>query len=97
MKAKLEFDLDDFSDRKAHKRCVSATDAYITLYEIDQELRSIIKYDKDISVGAKYCTPEGDEEITERESYILNDFADKLRTKIHEIIEKNGINLNDLE
>jgi len=34
MKAKLEFNLDDWSDRFAHKRCVNATDAYIALFNI---------------------------------------------------------------
>lgn len=34
MKAKLEFDLDDFDDRMAHERCVKATDMALVLWEL---------------------------------------------------------------
>jgi len=34
MKAKLEFDLDDFDDKMAHNRCVKATDMALVLWEI---------------------------------------------------------------
>lgn len=34
MKAILEFDLGEYSDRLAHKRCTSAADAYLALYEL---------------------------------------------------------------
>lgn len=34
MKAKLEFDLDDFDDKMAHDRCVKATDMALVLWEI---------------------------------------------------------------
>jgi hypothetical protein len=44
MKAILEFNLDDVSDRLAHKRCVNAANAYIALFEVNEELRQINKY-----------------------------------------------------
>ena len=44
MKAILEFNLDDVSDRLAHKRCVNATNAYIALFEVNEKLRQINKY-----------------------------------------------------
>ncbi len=34
MKAKLEFDLDDFDDKMAHDRCVKATDMALVLWEL---------------------------------------------------------------
>ena len=34
MKAKLEFDLDDYDDRMAHERCVKATDLALVLWEL---------------------------------------------------------------
>lgn len=97
MKAILEFNLDEYEDRLKHRRCIGATNAYIALHEIDKELRSIIKYDKHILPGSKYSTPDGLKEITERESCILNEFANLLRTKIAQIVQDNNIDLNDLD
>lgn len=34
MKAKLEFDLDDFDDKMAHDRCIKATDMALVLWEL---------------------------------------------------------------
>jgi hypothetical protein len=34
MKARLDFDLDDYDDRMAHARCVKATDMAIVLWEL---------------------------------------------------------------
>lgn len=44
MKATLEFNLADSSEKLKHKRATSATDAYLVLFCIDQHLRSQIKY-----------------------------------------------------
>jgi len=51
MKAKLEFDLDDFDDKMAHNRCVKATDMAIVLWEITtNSYRGITNgYDEDDS------------------------------------------------
>jgi len=43
MKAKLEFDLDDFDDREAHKRCVKSLELCLLLWDLDQELRNRTK------------------------------------------------------
>ncbi len=48
MKAKLEFDLDDFDDRMAHLRCVKATDMAIVLSEMTSNAR------KRITMGSDY-------------------------------------------
>jgi len=47
MKAVLEFNLDDPEDKMSHLRCVKATEMMITLWEMDQHLRSITKYASD--------------------------------------------------
>lgn len=44
MKAILEFDLDDHDDINAHKRAISATNAYLVLFDLDNYLRSELKY-----------------------------------------------------
>jgi hypothetical protein len=44
MKAILEFDLTDSSERKAHKRAISATDAYLVLAQYDDYFRNKLKY-----------------------------------------------------
>lgn len=48
MKAKLEFDLDDFDDRMAHLRCVKSTDMAIVLSEMTSNAR------KRIIMGSEY-------------------------------------------
>lgn len=81
MKAKLEFDLDDPSDRKAHKRCVSATEAYLCLHDIDNMLRQKIKYELPI----------------EENSNITLLTVESIREEIYSILESHGINMDDLE
>lgn len=44
MKAVLEFDLNEQSDRRSHKRAISATDAYLVLFDIDNYFRNKLKY-----------------------------------------------------
>jgi hypothetical protein len=44
MKATLEFDLETPQDVNAHRRCSSATNAYIALFSIREELRKYRKY-----------------------------------------------------
>ena len=81
MKAKLEFDLDDPSDRKAHKRCVSATEAYLCLHDIDNMLRKKIKYELPI----------------EKNSNTTLLTVESIREEIYSILELHGIDMNDLE
>jgi hypothetical protein len=47
MKAKLTFDLDDFDDRGAHKRCLKSLDLCVLLWDLDKELRSRTKHAPD--------------------------------------------------
>jgi hypothetical protein len=47
MIAKLKFNLDDPDDKMSHLRCIKATEMMVTLYEMDQHLRSITKYASD--------------------------------------------------
>jgi hypothetical protein len=42
MKAKLEFDLDDFDDRMSHMRCVKSTDMASILFEMSTNARKRI-------------------------------------------------------
>lgn len=44
MRAIIEFDLDEPTDIEAHKRFTNINGVYIALWEFDQEMRSIIKY-----------------------------------------------------
>ncbi len=43
MKAILKFNLDDPDDVLAHRRCISATEAYLVILEIGERLRIIEK------------------------------------------------------
>lgn len=54
MKAVLEFNLDDHEDKMSHLRCVKATEMMITLWEMDQHLRSITKYASDSTSQETY-------------------------------------------
>ena len=47
MKAILEFDLTDVDDVTQHGRALKALDLALALFEIDQELRNIIKYGRE--------------------------------------------------
>lgn len=45
MKATLEFNLDDYHDKLAHKRAISADSAYLALHRICEEIfRPQLKY-----------------------------------------------------
>jgi hypothetical protein len=54
MKAVLKFDLDDPEDKMSHLRCVKATEMMVTLWEMDQHLRSITKYATDSTSQETY-------------------------------------------
>ena len=97
MKAQLEFDLDDQNDRLAHKRCVSSTEAYIALFEIDNLLRDYVKYSKDILPEDTWYLPNGEHNLTDVEASLMWHLASKIRSEINGIIESRGVNLEDLE
>ena len=54
MEAVLKFNLDDPEDKMSHLRCVKATEMMITLWEMDQHLRSITKYATDSTSQETY-------------------------------------------
>lgn len=97
MKATLEFDLDDPSDKKAHKRCVDATNVYIALHEIDNKLREYVKYEKNIKKGDSWALPLGFHELTDNEACLMWHLAQRIRSEISSIINEHGVNLDDLE
>jgi len=59
MKAVLQFDLDSFEDKQAHIRATKATDAYLVIWEMFQELRKDWKYSQDPEV-VKHATNYSD-------------------------------------
>lgn len=82
MKAKLEFDYDDFHDQLAHRRAVSATDAFLALHSIEELLRNVYKYE----------TLNGDKVPRGALGVV-----DKLRDEFYTILRKYNVNLEDLE
>jgi hypothetical protein len=52
MKATLEFDLNEQEDVTAHKRAVKALDMAVALWDIDQYLRTQVKYNEALSQEA---------------------------------------------
>jgi len=97
MKAKLEFDLDDPSDKKAHKRAVTATNAFLALYDIDNMLRDYTKYRKEIDVGDVIYLPDEGYKLNSYESQLLHRLSEIIRFKVSSIIQHNGVDMDDLE
>jgi len=50
MKAVLQFDLNEPEDKEAHLRATKATDAYLVIWDMFQELRKDWKYSQDPEV-----------------------------------------------
>lgn len=50
----LEFDLNDQDEVMAHKRCIKSLDLILTLWDLDQSLRSKTKYAPDSLPQDKY-------------------------------------------
>lgn len=96
MKAILEFNLDDFDDRKAHKRSISATSAYKAIYDFSMLLRKYKKFNKNIDVGDTIALPEGFHTLTDKESEILSAFVHSLFNEFYETLEENKVDLEDL-
>lgn len=46
MKATLSFNLDDYEDRKAHKRCMIADDMAVALWDVSQIPHKFKHYDE---------------------------------------------------
>jgi hypothetical protein len=47
MKANLIFNLDDYDDSIAHRRCIKASDMALALYQIEMHLRNVLKKTED--------------------------------------------------
>jgi len=79
-KAILEYNLDEVDDRDAHLRAIKSLSLTIALWEMDQHLRSELKYG----------TREG--ELSD-EAYKA---IERAREKLHEILGENGISFDEL-
>ena len=49
MKGILEFDLNDADDIQSHLRCTKALDLALSIWDMKQYIRSILKYQENIS------------------------------------------------
>lgn len=80
MEAILKFNLDEHDDEQAHLRCVKALDMALILWDMDQYLRSKMKY------GNK------DSMLSDDTYKALEDAREELR----ESMSSRGINLDEL-
>jgi hypothetical protein len=80
MEAILKFNLDEHDDEQAHLRCVKALDMALILWNMDQYLRSKMKY------GNK------DSMLSDDAYKALEDAREELR----EFMSSRGINLDEL-
>lgn len=80
MKARLEFNLDDKEDERAHKRCVKALDMACVLFELQSNLfRSVDSYIEQFNPSAE----ETKEFIMER----INGLIEENAIVIEDLIE----------
>jgi len=95
MKAKLIFNLEEPEEIAAHRRAVSATDAYIALSEIANEIfRPARKHGYPETILNKLIEVCPDNE----EGYnVGSEIISQLETKFYEILTDNKISLEDLD
>lgn len=73
MKATLEFDLEDSTDRNSHKRCINATNAYIVFFDLLNHFRTIRKYEQEYSKEQLEAVAKVEEYFIEQlQSYGIN-------------------------
>lgn len=86
-KASLRFDLEDHHDRLAHKRAISATDAYLALNSIANDIfRPARKHGYN------------DERLRDAyEDERISKIIGLLEEKFYEILKEHNVNLDDLE
>lgn len=96
MKATLEFDLDDQFDEKKHRMCLDALRAHRALNQIMNEMRQIVKYEAYISEGTEVALPSGYHEITSQESALTYQLMEDLRSRMFNIIDDEGVDLENL-
>lgn len=97
MKAILEFDLEDPSDRKTHARCVNATNAYIAMHEFGNILRQYTKYNHQIGEGARWALPDGYHMLTDKESEIVWHVVHHIAREYYDTLNDCKVDLEDLE
>jgi hypothetical protein len=68
MKAIIEFNLDDYHERKSHIRAIKATDVYLAVHDTFEYLRKKLKY----------------EDLTESERILIEDFQSLLSNSLAE-------------
>jgi hypothetical protein len=96
MKGILEFNLEDSYERLAHKRAVNATAAYLALWDIGQEVfRPARKhgYLEEPRLNELLRTNQEDNEV----SLAVSEAITILEKRFYGILEKRGINLDDVE
>jgi hypothetical protein len=88
-KATLEYDLSDEFERNAHKRALNSTDAYLALHKIENTLRAMHKYQ----------SLQNQEEITNllQNNEECNKLVELIRDVFYNILEEEGVNMDDLE
>lgn len=98
-KAILEFNLDEPQDVNAHKRAVSATDVYIALFTMTNELfRPARKHGYDdpnlnnlLETSGTYKDEDG------HECSIGHEIVSKLEEKFYEILKEYNVDMENLE
>lgn len=82
MKAILEFDLSETDDIYAHRRAISATDAFLVLHDI---ISTLSRAQKEEFFNGNRLSRGGLKLISE------------IQTAVNDIIENYDVNLNNLE
>ncbi len=104
-KATLEFNLDEPFEKSAFKRACNATDAYLVIHSIANELfRPNRKHgypsDRQVQKATEFAEQNSwtifDSEA-DGEYNIVSSAVDDLETQFYEILEQYDISLNDLE
>jgi len=98
MKAKLEFDLNDYSDKLAHKRAVSSTDAYIALNDIANLIfRPARKHGYDIPRLNELLETSREIITSDGETKLGYEVISMLEERFYNILGEHGVDLSDLE
>ena len=97
MKATFEFDLEDPSDKRSHRRCTNATNAYIAMHEFANLLRKYTKYNHSIEPGSKWAMPDGYHELTDWESQIVWHVIKHISHEYWDTLKEYKVDLEDLE
>ena len=97
MKATIEYNLDNYCDKLAHRRAVNSTNAYLAIYDILGRLRRYRKHELWIQEGGVAALPEGPYELNEFEAELLQHLIGTLEREISNILDDNNVDMDDLE